>query len=609
MRLLFKLAIILSVTFAFLAGVSALVLQSAFVSRFDKIEDFEEQAFKDNIETVARIIDSQISPLVGLALDYGRWDATYEFALGRNPAYVDEHVEDSTFPALGVDAAYIFDNQGRTVWSETLDPEFSEDIQAANLPTRVHKSDPTKLRIPAWQSSGILSTPRGLMIVGAASIHRNDDSGPAAGTIVLARMMDRDFLAGIKEQTNFQPKFVSEEDVAHCDEIDELVEPTTTNSSARICKKYASQLVGLKVVFDPLGNPVSILTIETARKFSEIGKSEFRLALILLGVVCLISIATVGFAVHRVVIVPIASLSSTIYSIDQSRRLSERSEIASQDEIGTLSRKLNSMLDSLGLAEAELSTARTAAEEANRAKSEFLTMMSHELRTPLNGVIGMSEVVKESGLSESQRAMVEIIESSGSNLLEILNNILDLSKLEAGHTELQLSSCDVEELVVSTVKTMGPSVQGNAIVVETKIDPDVPSSFKCDIGKLQQVLRNYVGNALKFTSAGIVAVHVSMKETKAEECDRIWFGVEDTGIGIEREVIKKLFNPFVQADSSTSRKFGGTGLGLAICKELAALMGGEVGCESVPGEGSTFWIALPALEAESDEVYLKAASG
>lgn len=245
----------------------------------------------------------------------------------------------------------------------------------------------------------------------------------------------------------------------------------------------------------------------------------------------------------------------------------------------------------------QLNEARRAAERASQAKSEFLAMMSHEIRTPLNGVIGMTEVLKLSDLSEKQRSMAEVIESSGRSLLEILNNILDLSKLEAGHTELHEDVIDLHEVVSSVVRVMLPIVEGMPIDLETEFGPDIPHSITCDGGKLQQVLNNFVGNALKFTSEGSVTIRVSRPQID-DGHDRILFEVKDTGIGIKPETIGKLFNRFVQADSSTSRKFGGTGLGLAICKELATLMNGEVGCESIENKGSTFWIALPARDMD-----------
>lgn len=255
----------------------------------------------------------------------------------------------------------------------------------------------------------------------------------------------------------------------------------------------------------------------------------------------------------------------------------------------------------------ELNEARLIAERASQAKSEFLAMMSHEIRTPLNGVIGMAEVLKLSNLNDKQQSMAEVIESSGRSLLEILNNILDLSKLEAGHTEIHEDIMDLEDTLSTVLRTMSPVTDDLPITLGSEIADDVPESIVCDAGKLQQILNNFIGNAIKFTTEGKVTVQVSMDGTSSN-MDRVRFEVMDTGIGINENVIQKLFNRFVQADSSTSRKFGGTGLGLAICKELSILMDGEVGCESIENQGSTFWISIPAKGVNLDTLQ-RASSG
>jgi signal transduction histidine kinase/DNA-binding response OmpR family regulator len=239
--------------------------------------------------------------------------------------------------------------------------------------------------------------------------------------------------------------------------------------------------------------------------------------------------------------------------------------------------------------------ARAAAEEANRAKSQFLASMSHELRTPLNAIIGYSEMLVEEAEDGGQDGLVpdlQKVHAAGKHLLSLINDILDLSKIEAGKIELCLESFDARLMVDDAVTTIRPVVEkkGNALHV---VCADGLGMVHADMIRVRQVLFNLLSNAGKFTENGTVTLSAT-RETNAEE-DWITFRVSDTGIGMTPEQIQKLFQPFTQADSSTTRKFGGTGLGLAISLKLGQMMGGTIGVESEPGKGSTFTFRMPAV--------------
>ena len=233
--------------------------------------------------------------------------------------------------------------------------------------------------------------------------------------------------------------------------------------------------------------------------------------------------------------------------------------------------------------------------DASRSKSEFLASMSHEIRTPLNSIIGMAEVLAETALSEEQHDFVRIFRSAGENLLEIINDILDLSKIEAGQTELETIDFDLPALLESITSIVSLRADEQETSLHTHIDSDVPFYLKGDPTRLRQILLNLVGNAVKFTSQGEVEIKVSLKEPE----QNLFFSIKDNGIGIPADKQQLIFDSFTQADSLTTRKYGGTGLGLTICQKLLTIMQGHIWLTSQPGKGSTFFFTIPFSQATS----------
>jgi signal transduction histidine kinase/ActR/RegA family two-component response regulator len=237
---------------------------------------------------------------------------------------------------------------------------------------------------------------------------------------------------------------------------------------------------------------------------------------------------------------------------------------------------------------AELVRARDDANAANVLKSHFLANMSHEIRTPLNGVLAMAEVMAMDDLKPAQRERLSVIRESGDLLLAVLNDVLDLSKIEAGRLELAADDFDLATLAVSLRDSFSSQAREKGLAFEVAVAPEAQGVWRGDVDRLRQILGNLVANALKFTLQGAVAVRFA----SAEDGSGLRIDVADTGIGISPEIQQRLFDKFVQADSSTTRQFGGSGLGLAICRELATLMGGSVAVQSREGQGSTFTVLL-----------------
>ncbi len=241
--------------------------------------------------------------------------------------------------------------------------------------------------------------------------------------------------------------------------------------------------------------------------------------------------------------------------------------------------------------EDELHAAKDEAEQATQAKSQFLATMSHEIRTPMNGVLGMIEVLSTTPMSAEQKDMVSVISDSARTLLTIIDDILDLSKMEAGKMSIENIPMRLRQTVETTVNLVAPLGRGKGVEIAWRVDPALPDSYFGDPTRLRQILLNLLSNAVKFTDHGRVLAHVR------GQADSILFEIEDTGTGMTEEQQLRLFQPFAQADVSTNRRFGGTGLGLVICKRLVDLMGGEITLSSALGHGSTFSFAIPLAAA------------
>ncbi|MDD3651741.1 EAL domain-containing protein [Immundisolibacter sp.] len=275
-----------------------------------------------------------------------------------------------------------------------------------------------------------------------------------------------------------------------------------------------------------------------------------------------------------------------------------RAELSGPADVQQMEHAFNSMMDRLRNRELELREARDAALDAARLKAQFAASVSHEIRTPLNGLLGMLQLLRESPLSGQQRERLDIAASCGKTLLALINDILDFSRLESGRIQIEHIPFDLPAKVREVVALFEPQARSKAVALQVDIAPDVPAGVAGDPMRIGQVLTNLIGNAIKFTPAGEVRLHIAVAERTVDRA-RLMFRVTDTGIGIADADLDRIFESFTQADSSTTRQFGGSGLGLTISRQLVRLMGGEIGVDSQPGVGSTFWFSLPLELAEA----------
>ena len=311
----------------------------------------------------------------------------------------------------------------------------------------------------------------------------------------------------------------------------------------------------------------------------------------------IVIVSALLFMLRKLVLQPVRELTLATRDMAEGN-MRRQVSIASKNELGELGDAFNSMVVNLKKSQTDLLEAKGKAEEASRAKSEFLSSMSHEIRTPMTSIISVVELLSDSPLNEDQQNSVRILKGASENLLALISDILDLSKIEAGHLELEEVEFGLEELLFETVSFMGVSARGKGLELSYHVEPEIPIKFIGDPKRLRQIIFNLLSNALKFTKEGRIDINVSKRETK-DDITELEFYIKDTGIGIPEDKLDVIFKKFTQADSSTTRKFGGTGLGTTISKSLVEAMGGSIWAESELGKGSTFYFTLKLETAKT----------
>lgn len=567
----------LLIGFALLTAVQYLAT-AFFISR--KVGNIETVDSFSKLRRVHHAIDQAREGLESTVADWAIWDETFHYVRNENPAFLEE-LTAATFERLRVSFVAVIADDGAVLYGQMLTPE---DRQ-------LRPADPQLLdvlRSLPRDTPGFVMSELGPLLMSNRRIQDAEMLEFGPGRLFMARSLNT-LVPGISRITavplSIEPLSV----------LDDPVHAQRASRAVFVDRNALyltdSAIDAYSPIDDHAGKPLALIHAHVERSLQP-GLDRSLRYLLVLTLVVGAAFGIAGLFVLRARIVrPIERLVTAAETISAGTAPSQRLDESHRErEFVALSRSINRVLQQIEMQQS-LRADRDAAVEANRLKSEFLATMSHEIRTPMNGVLGMCELLQRTELDPRQRHLADTLLRSARSLLGILNDILDFSKIESGKLNLEAAPFSPQEILNTASAPFAAAAQAKGVQFSIHIDAAVPSLVIGDPLRLRQVLNNLLSNAVKFTQQGSIALTCSAEHWDAKSA-KLRIAVKDTGIGIAREALARIFDAFAQAESSTTRRFGGTGLGLAIVRRLVELMDGEVAVQSEPRRGSTFWFTM-----------------
>lgn len=579
-----KLLLLVTASFGLLTVGIIIGFGSVIQQQFERLERQSLETDLGRIENALRAEESSLSTQVET---WAKWDETYDFMATGSRDYVAENLSFAALSSLKVQHVLIYNIDGELIKAVSMDyeRELTESVSSSLIEILNKAQHLTKYHGTNKHAGGIFVAEGINYLIAASSIQDNTLTKPVRGTMVFTKQLSDELVRALADRTQLKLQLHVASQIGPAMQIELDGQQLISSERTALLRIGHSQILGGLVLEDIFGRPAISFSVLKPRAIFQQGLRTRDMVLYIAAAGGAIAVLAVVIMLHVVVRRRIRRFEEQLRQIATLRGGGARMSVKGTDELDDFARNVNVVLDALEEAKSE-------AVAANEAKSLFVASVSHELRTPLHGIIGMLNILLKREKNEDQRDRLKMAWEAACRLRFIIDDLLDLAKIEAGKLELDMKETSLAHVIGGALVAIAPRGFEKGVEVFARFDPNVPNNFRGDALRLGQVLINLLGNGAKFTNSGAVWCDVEYAE-KDHQSGILTIRVRDTGIGIPESKLKHIFEAYAQAEASTATSFGGTGLGLSISQQLVSIMMGRISVSSTPGVGTEFAITLP----------------